>query len=246
LIIKKEGSIRMNILGYMQSTLYLIMNALLYPVMGLLIFLFILMLFISGAFVSEFAFRRKRNQDTGQDSEWLAMKLSNDMSHGRFKEAADKIMAYIKKPYTGNQLTRRFLNALSAQIGKGLDNLDIRIENTLQEYEIEVSRLLDKTRVLVRVGPMLGLMGTLIPMGVALLALSQGDLAQMSNCLIIAFGTTVAGLAIGVLAYVISVVRERWYAEDTKDMAYIAELLMRNMETSPKASQKTEKSKNPT
>ncbi|HDG98969.1 MAG TPA: MotA/TolQ/ExbB proton channel family protein [Desulfobacterales bacterium] len=236
----------MNILGYMQSTLYLIMNALLYPVMGLLIFLFILMLFISGAFVSEFAFRRKRNQDTGQDSEWLAMKLSNDMSHGRFKEAADKIMAYIKKPYTGNQLTRRFLNALSAQIGKGLDNLDIRIENTLQEYEIEVSRLLDKTRVLVRVGPMLGLMGTLIPMGVALLALSQGDLAQMSNCLIIAFGTTVAGLAIGVLAYVISVVRERWYAEDTKDMAYIAELLMRNMETSPKASQKTEKSKNPT
>jgi len=246
LIIKKEGSIRMNILGYMQSTLYLIMNALLYPVMGLLIFLFILMLFISGAFVSEFAFRRKRNQDTGQDSEWLAMKLSNDMSHGRFKEAADKIMAYIKKPYTGNQLTRRFLNALSAQIGKGLDNLDIRIENTLQEYEIEVSRLLDKTRILVRVGPMLGLMGTLIPMGVALLALSQGDLAQMSNCLIIAFGTTVAGLAIGVLAYVISVVRERWYAEDTKDMAYIAELLMRNMETSPKASQKTEKSKNPT
>ncbi|OQY16973.1 MAG: MotA/TolQ/ExbB proton channel family protein [Deltaproteobacteria bacterium] len=246
MIIKKEGSIRMNILGYMQSTLYLIMNALLYPVMGLLIFLFILMLFISGAFVSEFAFRRKRNQDTGQDSEWLAMKLSNDMSHGRFKEAADKIMAYIKKPYTGNQLTRRFLNALSAQIGKGLDNLDIRIENTLQEYEIEVSRLLDKTRVLVRVGPMLGLMGTLIPMGVALLALSQGDLAQMSNCLIIAFGTTVAGLAIGVLAYVISVVRERWYAEDTKDMAYIAELLMRNMETSPKASQKTEKSKNPT
>ncbi|RLB18335.1 MAG: hypothetical protein DRG35_00940, partial [Deltaproteobacteria bacterium] len=217
MIIKKEGSIRMNILGYMQSTLYLIMNALLYPVMGLLIFLFILMLFISGAFVSEFAFRRKRNQDTGQDSEWLAMKLSNDMSHGRFKEAADKIMAYIKKPYTGNQLTRRFLNALSAQIGKGLDNLDIRIENTLQEYEIEVSRLLDKTRVLVRVGPMLGLMGTLIPMGVALLALSQGDLAQMSNCLIIAFGTTVAGLAIGVLAYVISVVRERWYAEDTKD-----------------------------
>jgi len=236
----------MNILGYMQSTLYLIMNALLYPVMGLLIVLFVLMLFISGAFVSEFAFRRKRNQDTGQDSEWLAMKLSNDMSHGRFKEAADKIMAYIKKPYTGNQLTRRFLNALSAQIGKGLNNLDIRIENTLQEYEIEVSRLLDKTRILVRVGPMLGLMGTLIPMGAALMALSQGDLTQMSNCLIIAFGTTVAGLAIGVLAYVISVVRERWYAEDTKDMAYIAELLMRNMETSPKASQKTEKSKNPT
>ena len=232
----------MNILGYMQSTLYVIMNALLYPVMGLLIVLFVLMLFISGAFVSEFAFRRKRNQDTDQDSEWLAMKVSNDMSHTRFREAADKIMAYLKKPYMGSQLRRGFLKDLSAQIDKGLDNLDIRIENTLQEYEIEVSRLLDKTRILVRVGPMLGLMGTLIPMGAALLALSKGDLAQMANCLIIAFGTTVAGLAIGVLAYVISVVRERWYAEDTKDMGYIAELLMRNMETTPKASQKTETS----
>jgi len=234
----------MNILGYMQSTLYLIMNALLYPVMGLLIILFILMLFISGAFVSEFAFRRKRNQNADQESEGLAMKLSNDMSHERFGEAADKIKAYLKKPYMGSQLRRGFLKDLSAQICKGLDNLDIRIENTLQEYELEISGLLDKTRVLVRVGPMLGLMGTLIPMGAALLALSKGDLAQMADCLIIAFGTTVAGLAIGVLAYVISVVRERWYAEDTKDMAYIAELLMRNMETAPKASQKIEKSRN--
>lgn len=232
----------MNILGYMQSTLYLIMNALLYPVMGLLIVLFVLMLFISGAFVSEFAFRRKRNQNADQESESLAMKLSNDMSHGGFREAADKIMAYLKKPYMGSQLRRGFLKDLSVQIGKGMDNLDIRIENTLQEYELEISGLLDKTRVLVRVGPMLGLMGTLIPMGAALLALSKGDLAQMADCLIIAFGTTVAGLAIGVLAYVISVVRERWYSEDTKDMAYIAELLMRNIKTTSQALQRTETS----
>jgi biopolymer transport protein ExbB/TolQ len=218
------------------------MNALLYPVMGLLIVLFVLMLFISGAFVSEFAFRRKRNQNADQESESLAMKLSNDMSHGGFREAADKIMAYLKKPYMGSQLRRGFLKDLSVQIGKGMDNLDIRIENTLQEYELEISGLLDKTRVLVRVGPMLGLMGTLIPMGAALLALSKGDLGQMADCLIIAFGTTVAGLAIGVLAYVISVVRERWYAEDTKDMAYIAELLMRNIKTTSQALQRTETS----
>ncbi|MCK5508542.1 MAG: hypothetical protein KAI50_08480, partial [Desulfobacterales bacterium] len=160
----------MNILGYMQSTLYLIMNALLYPVMGLLIILFVLMLFVSGAFVSEFAFRRKRNQDADQDSERLAMKVSNDMSHAKFGEAADKIMTYLKKPYMGSQLRRGFWENLSAQIGKGMDNLDIRIENTLQECELKISGLLDKTRVLVRVGPMLGLMGTLIPMGAALLA----------------------------------------------------------------------------
>ena len=231
----------MNILGYMQSIFYLMMNAMLYPVMGLLIFLFIYMLYVSGAFVSEFAFRRKRDHNSDKDSEWLVMKVSNDISHGGFGEAADKIKAYLKKPYMESQLGRGFLKDLSAQIGKGLDNLDIRIENTLQKYEIEVSRLQDKTRVLVRVGPMLGLMGTLIPMGAALLALSKGDLAQMANCLIIAFGTTVAGLAIGILAYVISVVRERWYAEDTKDMGYIAELLVANLEADHKVSEEAER-----
>ncbi len=228
----------MNILGYMQSTLYLIMNALLYPVVGLLIVLFILMLFVSGTFVSEFAFRRKRDQDASHDMESLALRLSNDMSHERFEEAVEQLKAYLKKPYMGSQLMRGFLRDLSAQTGKGLDNLDIRVENTLQDYEIEVSRLLDKTRILIRIGPMLGLMGTLIPMGPALLALSKGDLGQMANSLMIAFGTTVAGLAVGALAYVVSIVRERWYAEDTKDMAYIAELLMRNMETTPKPSEK--------
>lgn len=228
----------MNILGYMQSTLYLIMNALLYPVVGLLIFLFILMLFISGGFVSEFAFRRKRNQGISQDIESLALNLSNDMSRERFKEAGEKLKVYLRKPYIGSQLKRGFLKDLSAQIGKGMDSFDIRIENTLQEYEIEVSRLLDKTRVLIRIGPMLGLMGTLIPMGPALLALSKGDLAQMANSLIIAFGTTVAGLVVGALAYVVSIARERWYAEDTKDMAYLAELLMRNVGLAQKASQR--------
>ena len=202
------------------------------------------MLFILGAFVSEFAFRRKRNRNVGQESEWLAMNLSNDMLHARFKDAVGKISIYLKKPYMWSQLRRAFMKDLSAQIGKGLNNLDIRIENALQEQELEVSRLLDKTRVLVRVGPMLGLMGTLIPMGAALLALSKGDLAQMANCLIIAFGTTVAGLAIGVLAYIISVVRERWYSEDTKEMGYIAELLMRNIETNCKISGKIEEGDN--
>lgn len=219
----------MNILGYMQSTLYLIMNALLYPVMGLLIFLFILILFASGTFVSEFAFRRKRNQDASKDMELLAGKISNDISHKRLRDADEQIKAFLKKPYTVSQMLRTFLKDLSIQIDKGVDDLDIRIENTIQEHELRVTKLLDKTRVLIRIGPMLGLMGTLIPMGPALLALTKGDLEQMANCLIIAFGTTVVGLAVGALAYVVSIVRERWYAEDMKDIAYLAELLMRNV-----------------
>jgi len=215
----------MNILGYLQSILYLIMNALLYPVMGLIVFLFILMLFNLGAFISEFAFRRGKNQD----AEDLALKMSGEISRNRFVEATGLIKNHLKSPYIGSKILRGFLKDLAVQVNKGVGNLDIRIENILQEHEIAVSKLLDKTRILVRLGPLLGLMGTLIPMGGALLALSKGDLTLMSNNLIIAFSTTVVGLAVGALAYVVSVVRERWYEEDMKNMEYLTELMIRNI-----------------
>ena len=72
---------------------------------------------------------------------------------------------------------------------------------------------------------MLGLMGTLIPMGPALLALSQGDVMTLANNLIIAFGTTVLGLLIGGIAYMMTEVRNRWYDGDLSDIAYICEML---------------------
>ena len=53
----------MNILNLMQSAHYLIMNALLYPVMGLLLFMVVAVLFISGGFVSEFIYRSKHLPD---------------------------------------------------------------------------------------------------------------------------------------------------------------------------------------
>ncbi len=215
----------MNILGILQSILYVIMNALLYPVMALIVLLFIMMLADLGAFISEFAFRRNKNSDT----EELAGMISLEISRGQIARAQGVIKDYLKSTHIGDKILKGFLKDLSAQINKGTDNLDIHIENMLQGHEINVSRMLDKTRMLVRLGPILGLMGTLIPMGGALLALSHGDLEQMANNLIIAFSTTVVGMAVGGLAYVVSIVRERWYEEDMKNMEYLTELMVRNI-----------------
>jgi biopolymer transport protein ExbB/TolQ len=214
----------MNILSLLQSTLYLIMNALLYPVIGLLIFLIIAVLFILGNFVSEYVFRRRLDAD--QDREELAARISREIMLADPETASQHIEKYLDQSETRGRLLRGFLRDFASQIPKGKAHLDIRAEKTLQQYEIVISGLLDKTRMMVRIGPMLGLMGTLIPMGPALLALSKGDLTQMANCLIIAFGTTVSGLAVGAAAYLISVVRERWYAQDMRDMEYIVDLVM--------------------
>lgn len=57
--------------------------------------------------------------------------------------------------------------------------MDIWLEETLQQEEIEVTSRLDRSRALVRIGPMLGLAGTIIPLGPALQALLGGDMAAI-------------------------------------------------------------------
>jgi biopolymer transport protein ExbB/TolQ len=230
----------MDILGLMQSAHYLIMNALLYPVMGLLLFLVVTVLFILGNFVSEFVYRRKRCSGKDRSSEQLAARVSKDILQARLEAAAAHVKNHLKESAGQSPLMKDFLRDLALRIAEGKDNLEIRIEKVLQQYEIRISELLDKTRVMIRIGPMLGLMGTLIPMGPALLALTKGDLTQMANSLIIAFGTTVSGLTVGVLAYVISVARERWYAQDVRDMEYIVDLMAGHIENHAQSAGKVE------
>jgi biopolymer transport protein ExbB/TolQ len=95
----------------------------------------------------------------------------------------------------------------------------------LQEYEFYTLKRLERTRVLVRIGPMLGLMGTLIPLSPALIGLATGNTTQLAVNLTTAFSVTVIGLLIGGLAFVISIVRDRMYAQDISDMEYLLELL---------------------
>ncbi len=98
----------------------------------------------------------------------------------------------------------------------------------LQEYEFYTIKRLEKTRILVRVGPMLGLMGTLIPLSPALKALANNDTQKLADNLTIAFSVTVIGLLIGGLAFIISIVRDRIYSQDISDLEYLLELLEGN------------------
>jgi biopolymer transport protein ExbB/TolQ len=65
-------------------------------------------------------------------------------------------------------------------------------------------------------------MGTLIPLSPALAGLADGDVATLSENLRVAFSVTVAGLLIGAIAFAISLVRDRLYAQDYSDVEYVA------------------------
>ncbi len=95
----------------------------------------------------------------------------------------------------------------------------------LQEYEFYTVKRLEKTRILVRVGPMLGLMGTLIPLAPALKGLAAGNYTVLADNLTIAFSVTVIGLLIGGLGFIVSIMRDRIYQQDISDLEYMLELL---------------------
>lgn len=77
-----------------------------------------------------------------------------------------------------------------------------------EDYYDRATMLTDLT---VKLGPVFGLLGTLIPLGPGIVALSQGDTATLSTSLGVAFDTTIAGLISAAVCYVISGIRKRWY-----------------------------------
>ncbi len=107
------------------------------------------------------------------------------------------------------------------------EHLDARLERLLQESELRMVKELDRIRFVVRAGPAVGLMGTLIPMGVALSSMAQGNMPKMAESMVTAFTTTVVGLACGVAAYLMSLAKEKWVREDMREMEYETELAMR-------------------
>jgi biopolymer transport protein ExbB/TolQ len=88
------------------------------------------------------------------------------------------------------------------------------IEHALADYELAVQRRLERTRILVRAGPALGLMGTLIPLAPGLAALGHGDVATLATDLRTAFAATTIGLLVGTVAFALTLTRTRMYSED--------------------------------
>ena len=88
------------------------------------------------------------------------------------------------------------------------------VEGALAGYELSVQRRLDRTRILVRAGPAIGLMGTLIPLAPGLAALGDGNVAMLADDLRDAFAATVIGLLVGTIAFALTLSRTRMYTED--------------------------------
>lgn len=116
---------------------------------------------------------------------------------------------------------------LAAELATAAPHLDARLERLLQGAELALAKSLDRIRFAIKVGPAIGLMGTLIPMGISLAALAAGDIQKMAGSMVTAFTAAVAGLGCGVIAYLIALVREKWMRDDVREMEYLTEVAAR-------------------
>ena len=91
-------------------------------------------------------------------------------------------------------------------------------------FEALASRRIERTDFLTRIAPMLGLMGTLIPLDPGLSALGEGDLSILTTAMSVAFDTTVLGLLVGLIGFVIGRLRRRWYEDTLNTMERSASL----------------------
>ena len=102
------------------------------------------------------------------------------------------------------------------EIGITIGEKTVEIKRLIKTNNIDLVLSLAKRRIeradfITRLAPMLGLMGTLIPLGPGLAALGDGDVKILSTAMSVAFDTTVLGLLAGMTGYVIARLRRRWY-----------------------------------
>ena len=196
------------------GAMFMISNSLLYPVIIILLGLVAWSLISIGQLISEYA---SRSRDIAK-LKVGCRDAKKYMQMQDYKKAAE-----VLRSSGSNDFLRSFLNDLTEPLKE--NKFAIEAEKLLQDYELRIAKELEKARLVVKLGPMFGLMGTLIPLGPALMGLTAGNIQQLATNLVVAFSTTVLGLLSGGIAYTISLVKKRWYTQDLSDMEYVVEVL---------------------
>ncbi|MGE0087386.1 MAG: MotA/TolQ/ExbB proton channel family protein [Desulfococcaceae bacterium] len=189
----------------LQTSIYMISSSLFYPARVLLLVAFLWVVVLAGAFFAEWMERIRLPKYPSEAIPGLIV------SGTESKSMPCRVRKYIQK-------LRDLLNS-----GKPTE---LQIENLMRDTTLRMWKSLDRLHILVRVGPSLGLVGTLIPMGTGLAGLGQGDMTRLSSDLVVAFTTTVVGLSTGVAAFFLYAVKRRWVEEDIKNLELATEVLV--------------------
>lgn len=188
------------------KALFWVANSLLIPDIIILLCLFFRALILLGSFYNQFMTKR----------------LNDRLLNEKIKESTTQSVAELKGflPEKDNSLYIKYLRELlNAQPSEAY--ADYLISN----FEDEADKDLSLSKILAKMGPVLGLIGTLIAMSPALVGLSTGDIAGMAHNMQVVFAATVIGLVVSAVGLLTQQFKQRWYAKDVSNLDFVATLL---------------------
>lgn len=184
------------------------------PVVMILLVLMVATVIVAGTFVFEFFVEhRKLKADIP--------KLIETMNRAKANELTDLI--------DKNKLLPRQKKALHQLIETDEmdgDTREIYASQLLFEEEEHYQKYLRWPQMISKLGPMFGLLGTLVPLGPGLMALGQGNTQALSQSLLTAFDTTAAGVVIAAIALVIAQMRKQWYRRYSQALESMMEVIL--------------------
>lgn len=194
-------------MNYISDILYWISTGLLVPVIILLIVLFGRALLLIGSFFGQYLSVRK--------TEAMLKTEFDQLTADNVATLADRLPSTLNKSLVVQYIQQMLQHKDS----------EPHLQKLLADFDIAAAKDLATSKTLSKMGPMLGLMGTLIPMGPALVGLAAGDIGSMAYNMQVAFATTVVGLFSAAIGFITGQVKSRWYQHDSVNLQFLADLL---------------------
>ena len=186
--------------------LFLVSDSLLIPDIIVLLVLFVRALLLVGSFYNRFITKYKNDRQL------------NEAIKGFSAEKVEALKNLL--PERDNSLYIQYLRDL-------LDHNpdEAYYDYIISNFENEGEKDIATSKLLAKVGPVLGLIGTLIAMSPALTGLSTGDISKMASTMQVVFATTVVGLVISLVGLVTLQFKQRWYSKEINNLEYISRVL---------------------
>jgi biopolymer transport protein ExbB/TolQ len=205
-----------SIYNVLSNSFHNVSQILLVPVIIILLIFVLYAVASLGGLIYEYNSRRKTRTDFVQ-IENIILSISSGNSDELIREIDTS-----KMPSRHKEILLKLVKTSNLSP----DARELMARKMIENEEVMVAKRLEKTDIIAKIGPAVGLMGTLIPLGPGLAALGAGNIQELASHLILAFDAAILGMASAALGFTISKIRRRWYEEELSNLEGMAESVL--------------------
>ncbi len=199
------------------SSLHVVTQSFLIPVMLVLSIFFIYALINLGILIAEYY---KKHNNTFDFKDFINQMLS--VAKTGNTEDIINVIEGGNIPRSHKEVLKTVVNSTNVS-NEFRESLAIKM---VEDENINSAKKLERTDIVAKIAPAIGLMGTLIPLGPGLTALGAGDIQSLAQHLTIAFDAAVLGMASASIAFITSKIRRRWYEEDLSNLETLVDTVL--------------------